>query len=197
MGAIIRKRNKDKNLAKYVCLIVIIKFYTTLLFWTIHNYYERAYLGLSLAAEFFHCFLSAIITFMLDEKLNRRIEQFNKALVTLEEAVNLDNDDSNIIKDSTIQRFEYTLEMGWKLLRCVLIDLQVDLAIDSPKTVVKTAFESKVITDGDGWANALKDRNSMSHIYSSDDSAVIYERIKRIYVDDFRQLRKWVNDNYQ
>ena len=125
---------------------------------------------------------------MTVEQLNHRIEQFDKALASLEEVIKLDNDDKNIIRDSTIRRFAFTLEMGWKLLQAILAEEEVTMPIGSPKSVIKAAYENNMISDVDDWVMALRDRDNMSHLYSSDDSEAIYQRIKNIYIDIFRQL---------
>jgi len=133
---------------------------------------------------------------MHEEKLGHRIEQFNNSLATLEAAVKWENDSENMARDSTIQRFEYTLEMGWKLLQYILKDERVALPVSSPRAVIKAAHATGLIADGDNWIRALDDRNDMSHMYSGGESEGIYRRIKDVYVDIFIQLRELVNEQY-
>ena len=49
--------------------------------------------------------------------------------------------------------------------------------INSPKSVMKEAYNNNLITDDDGWLQILADRNSTSHIYYETDAADIYKRI--------------------
>ena len=133
---------------------------------------------------------------MEKNRLNHRKDQFIKSLDTLENALMRENDSDNIVRDSTIQRFEYTLEMGWKLLQCILKDERVALPINSPKKVIKAAYESDLIKNGDSWIKALDDRNDMSHMYSCSDSEGVYERIKKDYAHIFKQLKKVVDEQY-
>ena len=133
---------------------------------------------------------------MKENRLKHRIDQFIKSLDTLENALARENDSENIVRDSTIQRFEYTLEMGWKLLQCILKDERVALPVNSPKKVIKAAFESNLIEGGNNWIKALDDRNNMSHMYSSGDSEGVYDRIKKDYIYIFRQLKQVVDEQY-
>ena len=133
---------------------------------------------------------------MEENRLHHRKDQFVKSLETLENALVRENDSDNIVRDSTIQRFEYTLEMGWKLLQFILKDERIALPINSPRKVVKAAYESDLIENGDSWIKALDDRNNMSHMYSCGGSEGVYERIKNDYIHIFRQLKQVIDEQY-
>jgi nucleotidyltransferase substrate binding protein (TIGR01987 family) len=68
------------------------------------------------------------------------------------------------LRDATIQRFEFVVELCWKTLkRCLLIE---GIEAYTPKEVLKQAFQSHWLDSEKIWLEMLDDRNLMSHIYS-------------------------------
>jgi nucleotidyltransferase substrate binding protein (TIGR01987 family) len=51
-----------------------------------------------------------------NRKLRQSFENLKKALSRLEEALN-ENQENSLIVDGTIQRFEFTIEIYWKMLK--------------------------------------------------------------------------------
>lgn len=96
-----------------------------------------------------------------------RLDNYKRAFVLLREGITTMEERplSQLEKEGVIQRFEYTWELAWKLLKDYLEVSGVVLAIVTPATVIKAAFAAKLIDDGDGWMQALDARNKMSHTY--------------------------------
>jgi nucleotidyltransferase substrate binding protein (TIGR01987 family) len=69
--------------------------------------------------------------------MNRRLEIAQQALSTLEEI--LHEPFSAIVRDATIQRFEYTFEAVWKALREHLLEME-GIVCNSPKSCFREAF---------------------------------------------------------
>lgn len=63
-----------------------------------------------------------------------------------------------------IQSFEFTFELAWKLTKDYLSELGYE--IDSPKGVLRQAFQSNIIQSGEVWLEALKVRNSTTYLYN-------------------------------
>jgi hypothetical protein len=59
---------------------------------------------------------------MSPERIKVLFDSFADALRRLEEALKEDITKSSIIVDGTIQRFEFTFELAWKLLRLMLLN---------------------------------------------------------------------------
>lgn len=114
------------------------------------------------------------------ERIEEIYADFKDALVRLKEAGNEDLGKGNIVVDGTIQRFEFTFELGWKLLRAVLDYNGIET--DTPRMVIKEAFKSKILRDGDGWIDMLEDRNKTSHIYDEKRALEIYNKIKKSHI---------------
>ena len=88
------------------------------------------------------------------ESLKQKLQNYDKALVTLE--INIvkiknrpkEDDDFDIYRDSTIKRFEYCLEVARKLMSKYIE--YVDKKVNGQKLVLKKAFEFDLIED-DIW----------------------------------------------
>lgn len=96
----------------------------------------------------------------------QRFSNFAKAFSSLEESIAAAKNDpgNRFIKDSVIQRYEYTIELAWKLMKDYLEELGF-IDVSAPKQVVRKAFQESVIKDAEAWIKALNDRNKTSHIY--------------------------------
>jgi hypothetical protein len=78
------------------------------------------------------------------DRLSRRLETARRALLTLEELA--DHPAGSIIRDASIQRFEYSFEATWKAAQAVLLErFGVDLG--SPKPVVRASFENGLLNE--------------------------------------------------
>lgn len=116
---------------------------------------------------------------------------FAKSLKRLREALSENLSKGSIVVDGTIQRFEFTFELAWKLAKAIL-EYQ-GLRASSPRSVIKEAFREKFITDGDGWIDMLEDRNKTSHIYDEKQALKIYQKIKKTHFRLLENFRKKIS----
>ena len=127
---------------------------------------------------------------ILMELLSNKVENLRKAVDRLSEGIlELQANESSIVRDGVIQRFEFTTELAWKATREYLMD-QGFVDINSPKTVMKEAFSFGLITDDKIWIQILNDRNLTSHIYKEEIADEICERIIKTYFREFKALSK-------
>lgn len=117
---------------------------------------------------------------MNQNKANELFMDYKNCLQRLEEILNRDSKADPDLIDGTIQRFEFTFEIAWKLMREILVSRGV--SVNSPKMTIKEAFKEKFFEDGDGWIKMLEDRNLTSHTYKQDLANEIYERIKNGHI---------------
>lgn len=101
----------------------------------------------------------------LDIRWKQRFENYEKALKLLREALANVDSLSNLEKEGTVQRFEFTVELAWKTLKDYLEFNGVLLDQSTPKYIVKQAFAAKIISNGQLWIDILDCRNQMSHKY--------------------------------
>ena len=123
------------------------------------------------------------------EELALLIARLEQALATLDEVLAMSF--SVIVRDATIQRFEYCFELSWKLLKKVL---KADgIEVNSPRQAVRKAFENGYIDDIDVWFEMLEDSNMTSHTYDPNIAEKVYESAKELPVEARKVLAK-IND---
>lgn len=111
-----------------------------------------------------------------------------KAYSKLKEVSDLYDGKNDIIRDSLIQRFEFTYELTHKTLKEFMKYLGVTLENSFPRTIFKKAYVNNLISDDKVWINLLEDRNSKLHIYNENMSNEIADRIVNKYVDAIGEL---------
>lgn len=101
-----------------------------------------------------------------DIRWKQRFSNFSRALSLLREAMEEDLASlKQLEKEGIIQRFEYTFELAWKVLKDKMEFDGIVLDQISPKAVVRQAFAAKYINDPETWLKMIGDRNLMSHTY--------------------------------
>jgi nucleotidyltransferase substrate binding protein (TIGR01987 family) len=78
--------------------------------------------------------------------------------------------------DATIQRFEFTIELFWKLLKRILLVLGREVLY--PRDILKEAYAGKLIDNENVWLKMLNDRNQTAHTYDEQLADKIYTNIK-------------------
>lgn len=111
-----------------------------------------------------------------------------KAYAKLVEVSKLYDGENEILRDSLIQRFEFTYELTHKTLKEAMKYLGVTLENSFPRTIYKKAYVNNLISDDKVWINLLEDRNATSHIYNEHLSDEIAHRIVSQYVGAIGEL---------
>jgi len=112
------------------------------------------------------------------KKLEQTQNDFTNALRALEEAVLEATSDLEI--DGAIQRFEFTYELFWKLLRAYL--QQQGIIVNTPKECFKEAYKLGILQDEETALKIVDDRNLTTHLYDQVTSREVFGRIKSVYV---------------
>ena len=84
-----------------------------------------------------------------------------------------------------IQRFEFTFELAWKLMKSYAEYQGVDKEIMGSRDAIRWAFDSGLITDSDVWMEMIKRRNDTSHTYDEDTAAEVVKSVKDVYYQAF------------
>ena len=123
------------------------------------------------------------MTNVVDVRWQQRFENFQKAILLLKEALSLDISKFSLLeKEGIIQRFEYTFELAWKVLKDKMENDGLVLEQISPKYVVKQAYASKYIKDIETWLKMIDDRNLMSHTYDFETFEEVIYTIQKVYL---------------
>jgi nucleotidyltransferase substrate binding protein (TIGR01987 family) len=120
---------------------------------------------------------------------NMKIEKFFKSLDSFKDVLNTHIEEQDVLRDATIQRFEFTFELAWKMLKDIY--WQEGIQLNSPKEVFKHAFSSGLIKDEKIWLNMLQDRNLTSHTYNEDLSKDVFASLP-LYLEEFLKLKEQI-----
>lgn len=116
-----------------------------------------------------------------DIRWEQRYSNFVKALRKLSQAVEyikhniidedepIDNSDigyvlDEMIKDGVIQRFEYTHELAWNVMKDYAT-FQGNSNVGGSRDATREAFQLKLVSDGKVWMDMIGSRNKTSHTY--------------------------------
>jgi nucleotidyltransferase substrate binding protein (TIGR01987 family) len=119
------------------------------------------------------------------DKVTQR-EKFDTALKKLEKALK-QPESSELSIDGTIQRFEFSFELGWKALKETL-SLSKGIDPKFPKPIFQEAFRAGWIHDEQLWLDMLNDRNNTSHTYDEKLALAIYRRIRDRYFPELQRI---------
>lgn len=111
----------------------------------------------------------------------QRFSNYNRAIVRLSEALSSDTDNfSELERDGVIQRFEYTYELAWKVMKDYL-EYQGNANIRGSRDAVREAFKSGLVRDGHLWMDMIADRNEITHTYDEKTAGQIFLAISERY----------------
>lgn len=128
-----------------------------------------------------------------DIRWMQRFDNYRKALRLLGQAVEIvsqrvngDEAVEDLLKEGLIQRFEYTHELAWKVMKDYA-EYQGYTDIRGSRDAFRKAFEMGIITDK-RWMESIADRNLTSHNYDDETAEAIYEAVVNVYYPLFVQL---------
>lgn len=107
------------------------------------------------------------------------LRSLRQALASLHRALlrwNASQQQDEELRDACIQRFEYTFELSWKMLKRRLeIDLPDGRSVDamSFRDLVRTGAERSLLKDVDAWMVFREKRNITSHTYNAAKAAEV------------------------
>lgn len=116
------------------------------------------------------------------ERWRQHLATFDKALVRMDEVVTLWHSRklSDLERDGMIQRFEYTQELAWKLLKNY-IENQGEAQMGGSRDTIRQAFRLGLIENSEPWFDMLESRNLTSHVYDEATEMTVIERIVDTY----------------
>ena len=105
------------------------------------------------------------------------------ALKGLDEALAVAKSDLEV--DGVLQRFEFTFELFWKTLKLHLE--QEGIIANTPKQCFKEAYRLGLIRNESSALRMLDDRNLTVHLYDQKTSREVFERVRTLYLELFRE----------
>ena len=117
-------------------------------------------------------------------------KQYNQALDRLHEVIALD--ENAIIRDSLIQRFEFTYELAWKSMFYWMRD-QGEKVPEMQKPIIAAAFRCELIADPELWEKIKEQRDETSHTYNEDKAVFVSAFVRTQALPVFDALRARLN----
>ncbi len=124
----------------------------------------------------------------------QRFQNFMKALALLEQAVLQYKTTglSELEEQGLIQRFEFTHELAWNVLKDYF-EYQGNTSITGSRDATREAFNRGLIEDGEGWMEMIKSRNQSTHTYNEDTAKKVVQNIVNRYYDLFVAFKDKMN----
>lgn len=120
----------------------------------------------------------------------QRFNNYRKALVKLTQAVELlsgqfDREEAvdELLQEGLIQRFEYTHELAWKVMKDYA-EYQGYTDVRGSRDAIRKALEMGLVDDR-RWMETIEDRNLTVHNYDNEIASEIYENIMGTYYSLF------------
>ncbi|MCX7123219.1 MAG: HI0074 family nucleotidyltransferase substrate-binding subunit [Gammaproteobacteria bacterium] len=117
------------------------------------------------------------------DALQAAIAQFEKGI---QEAFR--HRENELMRDGVIQRFEYTMDLSWKMIQRYLKLIQVEeSAIRSKNDLFREAARLQIIEDAETWIGHYAARNESSHDYHTEKAEQVFAQAK-LFLPDVKKL---------
>ncbi len=110
-------------------------------------------------------------------KFEAIVMQFSRALGRLQEVVAMQKTD--VVRDSAIQRFEFTLDLAWKTVKAFLEEKK-GIVCASPKDRFREAYRQGLIEYSDAWMAFVDLRNETSRLYQEARADYAYSQLPSV-----------------
>lgn len=130
-----------------------------------------------------------------DVRWLQRFNNYRKALKKLGQAVDIVSEKmdwgegvDDLLQEGLIQRFEYTHELAWKVMKDYA-EYQGYTDIKGSRDAFRKGLEMGII-DSVKWMESIEDRNQTSHNYDDETANEIYEAVVNEYYPLFVKFEK-------
>jgi nucleotidyltransferase substrate binding protein (TIGR01987 family) len=93
-----------------------------------------------------------------------------------------------MVKEGLIQRFEYTHELAWKVMKD-FAEYQGTTNISGSRDAIREALQMNLIHSGEVWMDMMLSRNKSSHTYNEATANEIYSKILSEYFPELKKFR--------
>ena len=112
----------------------------------------------------------------------RALAKFNQAIEIVTDQADWVEEVDDLLEEGLIQRFEYTHELAWKVMKDYA-EYQGYTNIQGSRDAFRKALEIGLIED-ERWMDSIKDRNLTSHNYDDETAQTILSAI----IEDYAPL---------
>ena len=125
----------------------------------------------------------------------QRFSNYRKALVKLNQAVELLSGQierevavDELLQEGLIQRFEYTHELAWKVMKDYA-EYQGYTDVRGSRDAIRKALDMDLIDDK-RWMDTIEDWNLTVHYYDCNVSSEMCQKIKNLYYSLFVEFER-------
>ena len=112
-----------------------------------------------------------------DIRWKQRLENYLKAFGQLQSALSVyDESAEALIKEGILQRFEFTHELAWKVMKDYL-EYEGHQGITGSRSASRLAFNLGLVTDGQVWMDMIESRNRTVHTY---DESILEQEFAKV-----------------
>jgi len=122
-----------------------------------------------------------------DIRWKQRFQNFQDAFKHLSFAATEVKNPNDLEKEGTIQRFEFTHELAWKVMKDYL-EYEGITGITGSRSATRQAFNKGIIADGQIWMDMIESRNKTVHTYLDEILESEYNKIINIYFPLFKDF---------
>ncbi|MFO7977037.1 MAG: nucleotidyltransferase substrate binding protein [Bacteroidales bacterium] len=136
-----------------------------------------------------------------DTRWEQRFSNYKKAFHKLKDAIGFVTDHSKaeelqkgsvldeIVKEGIIQRFEYTHELAWNVMKDYAL-WQGNTSVGGSRDATREALQLQIIADGQTWMDMIGSRNQTSHTYNETTADEIFGKIIQEYYPAFEAFQQ-------
>ena len=128
----------------------------------------------------------------------QRLSNYDKAVARLRNAASIianekhfDNDTDDLLKEGLIQRFEYTQELAWKVMKDYE-EYQGYTDVQGSRDAIRKALQMGIIEDT-AWMSTISSRNLTSHCYDEEEFNTVFNKIIYDYIPIFVKFSERMN----
>ena len=132
-----------------------------------------------------------------DIRWKQRFDNLQRAYQRLRWALEIHQQDPDnaLIRMAVIKAYEFTFELSWKTLKDFLAYNGIDAKL--PREVLKQAFATGLVIDGQLWIDMLEERNLMAHTYDDARARKAVDQIQERYLGGLQQLHDMLTTKRQ
>ena len=132
-----------------------------------------------------------------DIRWKQRFDNLQRAYQRLRWAMEIHQQDPSdeLIRMAVIKAYEFTFELSWKTLKDFLAYNGIDAKL--PREVLKQAFATGLVINGQLWIDMLEERNLMAHTYDDATAHKAVDQIQERYLGGLQQLHDMLTTKLQ
>ena len=126
------------------------------------------------------------------ENFSKALEKLNEAAQIMEKELHYSVEVNDLQKEGLIQRFEYSHELGWNVMKDYA-EYQGSTDIRGSRDAIRWAIHNGLANDK-AWMKSIEDRNLSSHDYDSMTADSIFIKVIETYLPLFNQFEQTMKE---